>query len=758
MLLVPVVVLLQAAAAVAPLPPTGEVTGRVRDGTAQLPLAEVTVTEAGRRSSLTDSAGSYRLDGLAPGSHRIKFVREGYDTLTIGVLVADSGIARVDVELMPQPVYLATLQVVGSPVSVEAGPTADDAELDRVRLHDDWLNQRLAGAGDVLLALADLPGMQAGSERGAGVHVRGGATADNLVLLDGIPVFSAVHYAGSASAVNPDAVAGAELHPGVSSAQFGDHLGGVVELETRDAGPDPLAARGALGSGEVRQSVSGYIPALRTGISVGGRTTYRNALMGEGYDGQATEGSGYRDLLTVATSDVAGGRLRAVSFFSDNSLAFPAFGDNAAYSGSHGNYGPVARNDVSWNSWSQGLTWNRADTRVKLETAAWAAGSSADVAWRGGEGPERLHSRLTQLGISGRVAWPSGDDAGTSVGASVVRSSTEYAVTGAGGLTLAAAPTLASVFAEHQWRPVAPVLISAGLRATSDFAGWTGLEPRVTVSVEPDAQTRFGVAVGRSHQALQSVVNDESVLGLLLGFDLPVAAGAGGVPVARADQLEAYAGRHLGSGLELAVTAFARRTADVALGAASTRDFFPGDSVVVGSGGASGVTGTVSLDRGPIHSRVSVTLARDTRTAGSTQYRTGYGNGTSVGVDLGYQFLGDTRAQVRFRAGAHEPASVVEPGFDYQPIQDGELAGTPINLPGDINSSRLPSYSRLDLGLRRDWRIPGIGRGNRLTTAAALTNLLDRSNILGLVARTDGGLRGIQGTSRRLQLEVGWRF
>jgi hypothetical protein len=756
-LLIPVVVLLQAAAAVAPIPSGGAVSGKVRDGTAQRPLTDVTVTEAGRLSSLTDSAGGYRLDNLAAGSHQLRFVREGYDTLLIGVLVADSGLARVDVELMPQPVHLATLQVVADPVTVPARPAGDDAELGRVRLDDGWMDHRLAGSGDVLLALADLPGMQASGERGAGIHVRGGATAENLILLDGIPVFSAVHYAGSASAVNPDAVAAAELHPGVSSARFGDHLSGVVELETRDAGPDPFAARGALGSGEIRQSVSGYIPALRTGISVGGRTTYRNALMGEGYDGDATDGSGYHDFLTVATSDLAGGRLRAVSFFSNNSLAFPAFGDNATYAGSSGTYVRVARNDVSWDSWSQGLTWNRSNTRVKLETAAWAAGSSADVAWRGGEGPERLHNRLAQFGASARVAWPAGDG-GTSVGASVVRSSTAYTVTGAGDLALAAAPTLASVFAEHQWRPLAPVLVSAGLRVGSDFAGWTALEPRVSASLEPDARTRVGIAVGRSHQALQSVVNDESALGLLLGFDLPVAAGAGNLPVARADQLEAFAGRELGGGVELAVTAFARRTAGIALGAASTRDFFPGDSLVVGSGDASGVTGTVSLERGPVRSRVSVTLARDARTAGATRYHTGYGNGTSVGVDLGYQFLQDTRLQLRFRAGAREPASVVEPGFDYQPIQDGELAGTPINLPGDINSNRLPSYSRLDLGLRRDWRIPGLGRGNQLTTAAALTNVLDRTNILGLVARTDGGLRGIQGTSRRLQLEVGWRF
>jgi len=114
--------------------------------------------------------------------------------------------------------------------------------------------------------------------------------------------------------------------------------------------------------------------------------------------------------------------------------------------------------------------------------------------------------------------------------------------------------------------------------------------------------------------------------------------------------------------------------------------------------------------------------------------------------------------QLRFRGGAHEPTSVVEPGFDYQPIQEGGLAGTPINLPGDINSARLPTYARLDLGLRRDWRLPRLGRGNALTTALSLTNALDRTNILGLVARSEGGLQAIRGVGRDFRLEVGWRF
>ena len=50
-------------------------------------------------------------------------------------------------------------------------------------------------------------------------------------------------------------------------------------------------------------------------------------------------------------------------------------------------------------------------------------------------------------------------------------------------------------------------------------------------------------------------MNDASPLGLVLGAELPVAAGAGGLPVARADQLEAFAGRRLAAGLDLSLSA-----------------------------------------------------------------------------------------------------------------------------------------------------------------------------------------------------------
>ncbi len=756
-MLFPVVVaLLQVAA------PTGAIAGTVRDDAQGRPLAGVQIETGPAGGVTSDSLGHYSIAGLDAGPHRLRFFTPGYQPLELRVLLPDgSSETTVDVQLAARPTQLPTLQVVAS--SSDSSRRDPIAELGRTALRRDWLDWRLAGEGDVHRALTAVPGVQGRGETATGLHVRGGASSDNLMLLDGIPLVSAVHFSSASSAVNPDVIAGADLHAGVASARFGDHLAGVVELETSDPAPSGFQARGSVASTDVRQTVIGYLPSLRTGIVLGARTSVRDALMGEGHGGQ---GSGYRDLVGVATSRVGDGRLRLVSFLAGNRLEFPSVGDVDLDSTAPEDAGelPGARNNsIAWNSHSQGLTWSRTSpSGAFLETAAWWVGSSARIGWQTADGVERLRSDLSELGLSARVAWPNGITAG----GSLLRPTTRYEVTAAGtpsvsGLTFGAAPAVGSLFAERSWLPWNALRLTTGLRASTDFSGWAGLEPRITALLDADANTRFGIGIGRSHQVVQSALNDESALGLLLGLDLPVAARPG-LPVARADQLELLASRRLAEGLDLSVSGYLRRTSGVALGAASTLGFFPDDSLIVGRGDARGVSGALELRRGRFAGSASLTIARDERTAGAIRYDPSYGHGPSFSVDLGYRIQADTRLLARLQGGARQPTSVVAPGFEWTPApsfgHSGELAGTPENLPGEVNGARLPAYTRLDLGVRRSWRVPGFATGTALTTALSVTNVLDRRNVLGLVARPGGGLGVIHGLSRSLALEVGWRF
>ena len=60
----------------------------------------------------------------------------------------------------------------------------------------------LLGEADILKTLQLMPGVQTGSEGTSGFYVRGGGPDQNLILLDGVPVYNASHLFGFFSVFN----------------------------------------------------------------------------------------------------------------------------------------------------------------------------------------------------------------------------------------------------------------------------------------------------------------------------------------------------------------------------------------------------------------------------------------------------------------------------------------------------------------------------------------------------------------------------
>ena len=419
-------------------PPAGAVAGVIRDATAGRPLSGVWIAGDDRLTALSDSAGGYRLAGLAAGSHQLRFVREGYDTLTLGVLVAGLG---------------------GLPRGRRAGPPPGAPPYPRG-------DRRLAASRWPRLLAPTTPSWAAPAWATTGSSSVRPATATRSAPW---PTRPACRPAGGhRRAARPRwrgrrQPGAARRHPALLRGPFrgrqqrdqprprgrgrpprGREPGPLRRASGRRGGARDAGPRSRTRSPpeepsvgiDVRQGLSGYVPTLHTGVSLAARTSYRSSLAGESHGAESLEGSGYGDLLGVATGTLGGGRLRVLSFLSRNRLAFPAFDDyGAGYRDGADDELPVVAQRHPVEQLEPGATWSRSGAGLQLQTTAWAAGSSAEISWGSAEGPERLRSTLAEVGVSARAAWP-GADGGTSVGASLVRPDARYTVTGGGGLSL----------------------------------------------------------------------------------------------------------------------------------------------------------------------------------------------------------------------------------------------------------------------------------------------------------------------------------
>ncbi len=136
----------------------------------------------------------------------------------------------------------------------------------------------LLGEADVLKAIQLLPGVQSGSEGNSGLYVRGGGPDQNLILLDGAPVYNANHLFGFFSIFNADAIKNVNLTKGGFSARFGGRLSSVLEINMKEGNNQKVSGQATLGLVASRFTLEGPLKKDRSSFIISGRRTYIDIL------------------------------------------------------------------------------------------------------------------------------------------------------------------------------------------------------------------------------------------------------------------------------------------------------------------------------------------------------------------------------------------------------------------------------------------------------------------------------------------------
>ena len=130
------------------------------------------------------------------------------------------------------------------------------------------------GEADVIKSILLLPGVTNAGEGSSGFNVRGGATDQNLILLDEATIFNSSHLFGFFSIFNPDAIKDLKLYKGGIPARYGGRISSVLDIYQREGNSKKFKANGGIGLVASRLLVEGPIVKDKSAFLFGGRGTY----------------------------------------------------------------------------------------------------------------------------------------------------------------------------------------------------------------------------------------------------------------------------------------------------------------------------------------------------------------------------------------------------------------------------------------------------------------------------------------------------
>lgn len=242
---------------------------------------------------ITDGSSGEALPGVAiqVPSHQTGAMTNAYGfyslqlpTDSVRILISFSGFEVQDLRFYLNRDTSLNVELPEKSVNLEDVLITDDAQeelLQRNQMSIEKMSIDLVrdipafmGEVDVLKTIQLMPGVQSGSEGSTGLHVRGGAADQNLILLDEAPVYNSSHLLGFFSIFNGDAVRNIQLYKGAFPAKYGGRLSSVVEVQMKEGNLKKYGVSGGLGLISSRATLEGPIIKDKASFMLSGRRTY----------------------------------------------------------------------------------------------------------------------------------------------------------------------------------------------------------------------------------------------------------------------------------------------------------------------------------------------------------------------------------------------------------------------------------------------------------------------------------------------------
>lgn len=248
----------------------------------------------------TDASGFYALT-IPNGKHTVRAQFTGMENLIQEVVLFSDGSMNLDMDIGVIP-----LEEVVIESDRDANISQVEMGLNRIDMKTVNAAPKVLGETDIIKIATTLPGVQTIGEGASGFYVRGGGADQNLILLDGAPIYNSSHFLGFFSAFNSDALKSSNLYKSSLPAKYGGRLSSILEIETKDGNKEKFSGEGGISPVTTRLTLETPILKGKGSVLLGGRSTYSRWVLDQVPDETIKNSdANFQDAILKVTASVS---------------------------------------------------------------------------------------------------------------------------------------------------------------------------------------------------------------------------------------------------------------------------------------------------------------------------------------------------------------------------------------------------------------------------------------------------------------------
>jgi hypothetical protein len=717
----------------------GVIAGRVIDAVTFEPRTGTGIAVVGTtRGAIADVDGRFVIAGVSVGDAVLRARLLGYKTLEQRVTVRAGDTTRVELRLETEAALL-------NAVKSEAKLSERDVYESKPNVGTVQITAHAAegvpkfGEPDIIRVVQLLPGVEARNDFSTGLNVRGGESDQNLILLDGYPIYNPFHLGGLFSTFIDPMVQGLTLMTGGFPARYGGRLSSVLDVQSAEEPRSGMHGAAELSLLSSTAELGSSFAGGKGDWMVAGRRTYADEFVKlistkqlpyhfRDEQGHVTYAFSPTAKLAVTVYD---GRDQLDADIAD-------FGDSTKANASAGGF------KFGWGNTVAGATLTK--TLMSSTRGRWTEfllGDSTTLEQRVsmsdfstgldlGDGTLNLHNGVGERRVSGSVAAHTRNH-DRSFGYDVASYAIDYEATsfqtGTSLYDLHQHPTSAAVYFDDLWRVKPDFLLESGLRGEG-LTGrrWSAVSPRLSAKYFVNKDFALTAAVGRFSQWTHSLNREDIPVRL---FDFWLASDASS-PVSSAWHYVLGTERWLSPTRYVRVEGFYKKYDRLLESNPQDDPNRRGDEFLPVDGDSYGVDLLLrQFESGPFSGWISYTYAVATRELNGLHYFPGHDRRHDVNIVGNWRFK-KYLFGARFGYATGTPytdivGEIVRRFYDPGANAYGTRgSGNQLQfVGGPRNGARLPTTQRLDLDVSRTYRV----RNTTIAPYLSLVNAYDAKNV-----------------------------